>query len=252
MTDRIAMITGGSRGLGQSAALHLASHGIGIVLTYRHDRTTAMQTVDEIRRLGVQAIALQLDVTDIRQFPEFAKTLRAQLIRHWQRDTFDFLVNNAGSALYSSFADTTEQQFDEAMNIHFKGVFFLTQSLIPLITDGGRILNVSSGLTRFAHPGHTAYAAMKGAIEVFSRHLALELGPRRITVNVIAPGAVATDFGGGRVRDTPELNAEISAATALGRVARAEDIGGIMAALLSDDMGWINAQRIEASGGMAI
>ena len=195
-------------------------------------------------------MALPLDVGDSRSFAAFAAALAATLREVWQRDRFDFLVNNAGVGVHAAFADTDEAQFDALVNVHFKGVFFLTQTLLPLLADGGRIVNVSSGLTRFALPGFAAYAAMKGAVEVLTRYLAKELGPRGIAVNTIAPGAIETDFGGGSVRDDAQLNQFIAAQTALGRVGRAEDIGGVVASLLAPGSGWINAQRIEASGGM--
>jgi NAD(P)-dependent dehydrogenase (short-subunit alcohol dehydrogenase family) len=250
MTRKIALITGGSRGLGRNAARHLAAAGIDVVLTYRNRRDEADAAVAEIEAAGARAVALPLDVGDSGSFAAFAATLRAELQRVWQRDGFDFLVNNAGVGVHQTFADTTEAQFDELVNVHFKGVFFLTQTLLPLIADGGRILNVSSGLARFALPGFAAYAAMKGAIEVLTRYLAKELGSRGIAVNTIAPGAIETDFGGGAVRDNPELNRFVAAQTALGRVGLPDDIGGAIAALLSPGAGWINAQRIEASGGM--
>jgi NAD(P)-dependent dehydrogenase (short-subunit alcohol dehydrogenase family) len=200
--------------------------------------------------LGRRAVALPLDVSRSSGFDAFAGELRKALQQHWQRDRFDFLVNNAGMGVHASFAETTEAQFDELMNTHLKGTFFLTQKLLPLIADGGRILNVSSGLARFATPGYAAYGAMKGGIEVLTRYMAKELGPRRIAVNVIAPGAIETDFGGGVVRDNEALNQQIASQTALGRVGVPDDIGGVIAALLSPQTGWINAQRIEASGGM--
>lgn len=250
MTQRIALITGGSRGLGKNAALKLAAKGIHIVLTYNSNQQEAQKVVSEIEQLGVKAAALQLNVADISGFERFASEVQQQLKNVWQRDTFDYLVNNAGIGLYGSFADTSEAVFDELMNIHFKGPFFLTQRLLPMIQDGGRILNVSSGLARFALPGFAAYASMKGAMEVLTRYQAKELGERKISVNIIAPGAIETDFGGGQVRDNAQMNQHIAAQTALGRVGLPDDIGGAIAALLSDELGWMNAQRIEVSGGM--
>lgn len=247
---KIALITGGSRGLGRNAALKLAARGVDVVLTFRSQAAEAAAVVAEIESLGGKAIALPLDTGSLAGFPAFIETLRARLREHWGREQFDFLLNNAGTGLHASFAETTEAQFDAMVNVHLKGVFFLTQGLLPLIADGGRILNVSSGLARFSYPGYTAYAMMKGGIEVLTRYLAKELGPRRIAVNVIAPGAIATDFGGGAVRDNPQLNAAIAGQTALGRVGEADDIGHAMALLLSDEAGWINGQRIEASGGI--
>ncbi|NML63035.1 SDR family oxidoreductase [Massilia sp. RP-1-19] len=250
MTTKIALITGGSRGLGKSAALKLAAQGVDIIVTYRSQQQEAAGVVAAIEAAGRKAATLQLDVGDSGSFAAFSDKLQTLLSDVWQRDSFDFLVNNAGIGAHASFADTNEAQFDELVDIHFKGVFFLTQHLAPLVADGGRILNVSTGLTRFALPGFAAYAAMKGAIEVLTKYLAKELGQRRIAVNVIAPGAIETDFGGGAVRDNAELNSFIASQTALGRVGQPDDIGGAIAALLSENSGWINGQRIEASGGM--
>ncbi|ASK33337.1 short-chain dehydrogenase [Alcanivorax sp. N3-2A] len=246
----IALITGGSRGLGRNAALKLADTGTDVIVTYRGNRDDARQVVADIESKGRKAVALQLDVSDSGSFPAFADQVRGALQDTWQRARFDYLVNNAGIGIHASFADTSEQQFDELMNIQLKGPFFLTQALLPLIADGGRILNVSTGLARFALPGFAAYATMKGGIEVLTRYLAKELGPRGIAVNVIAPGAIETDFGGGAVRDNQDMNAFIASQTALGRVGLPDDIGGVIASLLAPENGWINAQRIEASGGM--
>ena len=252
MTQKIALITGGSRGLGKSAALKLAAQGVDIILTYHSKHTEALAVVEQIAALGRHAVALQLDVGNASSFAAFAAAIRQALDHDWRRQDFDFLVNNAGVGVHAAFADTTEAQFDQLVNIQFKGVFFLTQTLLPLIADHGRILNVSTGLTRFALPGFAAYAAMKGAIEVLTKYLAKELGARGIAVNVIAPGAIETDFGGGVVRDNAQMNTFIASQTALGRVGLPEDIGGAIAAILSSDSGWINGQRIEASGGMFI
>lgn len=250
MNRKIAVVTGGSRGLGRNAALQLAARGVDVILTYHSGQAAAAAVVAEIEAQGGRAQALLLDVGVAASFPAFAEALQAVLQSRWQRDRFDYLLNNAGIGIHAGFAETTEAQFDQLLNIQFKGVFFLTQALLPLIADGGSILNVSTGLTRFALPGFAAYAAMKGAVEVLSKYLAKELGPRRITVNVLAPGAIETDFGGGAVRDNAQLNAFIAGQTALGRVGQPDDIGKVAAALLSDDTGWVNAQRIEASGGM--
>jgi NAD(P)-dependent dehydrogenase (short-subunit alcohol dehydrogenase family) len=252
ITVPIALVTGGSRGLGKSTALHLAKHGADVILTYKSGRAEAEATVAEIESTGRRAHALPLDVAKSTTFVEFAIRLRDVLSKNWQRDKVNFLVNNAGIGIHANFADTTEAQFDELVNIHLKGVFFLTQKLLPLLADGGRIVNISSGLSRFALPGYSAYAAMKGAIEVLSRYMAKELGPRGITVNVVAPGAIETDFGGGMVRDDAQVNAMIASQTALGRVGLPDDIGGVIASLMSPENGWINAQRIEASGGMFV
>ncbi|GLQ95061.1 SDR family NAD(P)-dependent oxidoreductase [Dyella acidisoli] len=248
----IALITGGSRGLGKSMALKLAEHGTDVVLTYRSNRAEAEAVVDAIKQQGRRAVALPLDVGKASSFAAFAEQLHEALKQHWQRDRFDYLVNNAGIGVHADFAETTEAQFDELVNVHFKGAFFLTQTLLPLIADGGRIVNVSSGLARFALPGYSAYAAMKGAIEVLTRYLAKELGSRGIAVNTLAPGAIETDFGGGVVRDNKDVNAFVASQTALGRVGLPDDIGGAVAMLLSKESGWINGQRIEASGGMFI
>ena len=246
----IALVTGGSRGLGRSAALKLAGHGVDVILTYRNKLEEAESAVAQIRALGRRAVALPLDTGVSGSFAAFAAVVSDALSKTWQRRQFNFLVNNAGTGTHASLAETTEAQFDQQVNIHFKGVFFLTQKLLPLIADHGRIINVSSGLTRFALPGFAAYASMKGAIEVLTRYMAKELGPRGIAVNTIAPGAIATDFGGGMVRDNAQMNAGIAAQTALGRVGLPDDIGGVIASLLSPDNGWINGQRIEISGGM--
>ncbi|WP_346836946.1 SDR family oxidoreductase [Microbulbifer sp. SAOS-129_SWC] len=250
MKHKIALITGGSRGLGRDTALQLATKGVDVILTFHSRAADADAVVAEIQRRGARAAALQLDTGDTAGFAAFADQLRALLRSGWQREGFDFLVNNAGVGIHAPFPETTEAQFDQLVNVHFKGVFFLTQQLLPLLADGGRIVNLSSGLARFSFPGYAAYAAVKGAIEVLSRYMAKELGERGIAVNVVAPGAIETDFGGGLVRDNKEINDFIASQTALGRVGLPEDIGGVIASLLSEDNRWINAQRIEASGGM--
>jgi len=252
MTHKIALITGGSRGLGKNTALHLARKGVDSIITYRSQQAEADQVVQEIQKLGGKAVALQLDTGHLKSFAEFASQLDNALNTTWSSNHFDYLVNNAGMGIYNSLAETTEEQFDELMNVHFKGVFFLTQKLLPLMRDGGRIINLSSGLARFSFPGYGAYASMKGAIEVYSRYLAQELGSRQITVNVVAPGAIETDFGGGAVRDNPEVNKRMASMAALGRTGVPDDIGAMIASLLSDDNRWINAQRIEVSGGTLI
>jgi NAD(P)-dependent dehydrogenase (short-subunit alcohol dehydrogenase family) len=247
---KIALITGASRGLGKAMALHLARAGRDLILTYHSKRAEAEAVAGEIAGLGRKAVVLQLDVAESASFPAFAAKVKAALAQTWRRDDFDFLVNNAGTALYAPFMQTTEEQFDQAMAVHFKSTFFLTQKLVPLIKDGGRIVNISSGLARFSLPGSSAYGSMKAAIETLTRYMAKELGPRRIAVNVIAPGAIETDFGGGRVRNDRELNAFIAGQTALGRVGLPDDVGAAVAALLADDNVWINGQRIEVSGGI--
>jgi NAD(P)-dependent dehydrogenase (short-subunit alcohol dehydrogenase family) len=246
----IALVTGGSRGLGRNAALHIARQGNDVILTYRSRKAEADAVVTEIEKMGRLAVALPLDVGDSHGFADFAAQVRQALQKTWRCERFNFLVNNAGIGVHASLMETTEQQFDQLVNIHFKGVFFLTQKLLPLMADGGRILNVSSGLARFSLPGYAAYASMKGAIEVLTKYMAKELGPRGIAVNVVAPGAIETDFGGGAVRDNAQLNAFVASQTALGRVGLPDDIGGVIASLLSPDNAWVNAQRIEASGGM--
>ena len=250
MNHKIAVITGGSRGLGENAALKLAAKGVDVILTYRIKQPEADRVVQRIEALGARAVALQLDVGDSKSFVAFAAEVKKQLNAVWQRERFDYLLNNAGTALHASFEETTEAQFDEMVNVHFKGPFFLTQTLLPLLVDGGRILNISSGLARFSLPGSSAYASVKGAMEVLTRYQAKELGKRGIAVNILAPGAIATDFSGGMVRDNPEVNAFVASQTALGRVGLPDDIGNAVAQILSDESGWINGQRIEASGGM--
>ena len=246
----ITLVTGGSRGLGRNTALHIAQSGGDVMLTYRSQKAEADALVAEVTGLGRRAVALQLDVANSASFAAFAEQVSAVLAQHWQRDHFDHLVNNAGAGHHASLMETTEAQFDDLVNMHFKGVFFLTQKLLPLIADGGRIVNISSGLARFSLPGYAAYASMKGAIETLTKYMAKELGPRGIAVNVVAPGAIETDFGGGAVRDNAELNAFVASQTALGRVGQPDDIGGVVASLLSPGNRWVNAQRIEASGGM--
>lgn len=247
MNQRIAIVTGGSRGLGKNAVLKLAAQGTDIIFTYNSQRDAALQVVAEVEQTGAKAAALQLNVSETASFAVFAEQVKNQLNQVWGREKFDYLVNNAGIGLYAPFAETSEALFDELMNIHFKGPFFLTQQLLPLMADGGRILNVSTGLARFALPGYAAYASMKGAMEVLTRYQAKELGARGISVNSIAPGAIETDFGGGRVRDNEELNQYVASQTALGRVGLPDDIGDAIAALLSDNLRWMTAQRIEVS-----
>jgi NAD(P)-dependent dehydrogenase (short-subunit alcohol dehydrogenase family) len=249
---RIALVTGGSRGLGRSIALKLAEQGTDLILTYKSNDKEAHEVVRRIEALGRRAVALQLDVAESAGFAAFAERVERVLADTWQRSRFDQLVNNAGIGAHASIAETTEAQFDLLAAVHLKGTFFLTQKLLPLLEDGGRIVNTSSGLARFAFPGYAAYAAMKGGIEVLTRYMAKELGPRRIAVNTIAPGAIETDFGGAAVRDNPQLNAQIAGVTAMGRAGLPDDVGGAVAALLSDGTGWITGQRIEVSGGMML
>ena len=249
--DKIAIITGASRGLGRNTAVNLGRRKVDIIFTYRSNGAEAESLAREIEALGQKAAALRLDTGDIRSFDGFAAEVR-KILQEWARERFDYLVNNAGNSLHAGFEETTEAQFDAIVNVHFKGVYFLTQKLLPLMNDGGRIVNVSSGLARFALPGSSAYGAAKGAVEVLTRYLAKELGPRRITANVVAPGAIQTDFSGGMVRDNPEVNRRVAEMTVLGRAGVADDIGPMIAALLSDENRWVNGQRIEVSGGMAL
>lgn len=248
--NKIALITGGSRGLGRSVALHLARAGWDIVITYNQHAAGAEETLAAVHALGRKADAIRLDTGAVDTFKAFKDVFAATLRETFGHDTFDALINNAGNSSNVPFLETSEGEFDGLMNVHLKGVFFLTQALVPLLADGGAILNVSSGLARFYTPGKTAYAAMKGSVEVLTRYLAKELGPRGIRVNAIAPGAIATDFSAGVVRDNPQVNAFVAANTALGRVGQPEDIGGAVAALLSGAMGWVNGVTVEASGGM--
>jgi NAD(P)-dependent dehydrogenase (short-subunit alcohol dehydrogenase family) len=246
----IALITGGSRGLGRSMALQLAARGVDVLFTYKSATAEANALREQLRGNGRKAAAMQLDVAASSTFDAFAKAVAGELQATFGRDRFDYLVNNAGNSLDATFAATTEAQLDDIYAVHFKAPFLLSQKLLPLIVDGGRILNVSSGLARFTMAGRAAYGSIKGGVEVLTRYMAAELAPRKITVNVIAPGAIATDFSGGAVRDNPELNKRVAAMTALGRVGEADDIGAAVAMLLSPECGWITGQRIEASGGM--
>jgi NAD(P)-dependent dehydrogenase (short-subunit alcohol dehydrogenase family) len=251
-TPKIALITGGSRGLGRNTAESLARKGVDVVITYNSRADEARKVVAAIEAQGRKAAALQLDTGAVETFAQFVGALRRTLKEIWGREQFDFLVNNAGISHHNSIEKTTEAELDALYNVHFKGVFFLTQKLLPLISDGGHIVNLSSGLTRIIVPESGPYGAMKGAVEVLTRYLAKELGSRRIVANVVAPGPIATDFSGGVVRDNPELNKRIADMTALGRTGLPDDIGPMIASLLSDDNRWINAQRIEVSGGMSI
>ena len=249
-TNKIALVTGGSRGLGKNTAMHLAKHGNDVIITYRSKKDEAEAVVAEIEKQGLKAAALQLDTGLVKTFGAFADELSNTLKSKWNRDNFDFLVNNAGIDAASPFAQTTEEDFDNLVNVHFKGVYFLTQKLAHIIADGGRIINLSTGLTRFATPGYAAYASMKGAIEVFTKYLAKELGPRKIAANMVAPGIIETDFTKAAFESHPGLEAYMSQITSLGRVGVPDDIGGVIAFLCSEEGRWINAQRIEASGGM--
>lgn len=248
----ISIITGGSRGLGCNTAISIARHGGDVILTYRSNAESANAVVAEIESMGRKAVALPLDVSDISTIPAFIKNVRSVLKSNWDRHSFDHLINNAGHGEMVPFAETTEEQFDLLFNVHVKGVFFLTQAFLPLLADGGRIVNFSSGLTRVSFPGFSAYSAAKGAVEILSIYMAKELGNRGVTVNTIAPGAIETDFLGGAVRDTPEYNTAFASMTALGRVGVPDDIGPVIASLLGADNRWVTAQRIEVSGGQNI
>lgn len=249
---KISLVTGASRGLGRNTALSIARRGGDVVLTYQSRAEDAQAVVAEIEALGRKAVALRLDTGDVAAFAPFADQLRAALHETWGRDSFDHLVNNAGHGDYALIADTSAAQFDRLVDVHFKGVFFLVQALLPLIADGGRIVNLSSGLTRVSFPGYGAYAAVKGAVEILSLYMAKELGSRGIGVNTVAPGAIETDFGGGAVRDNPEINRVFADMTALGRAGVPDDIGPMIASLLAEENRWVNAQRIEVSGGQGI
>lgn len=246
---KVAIITGGNRGIGKSTALSVAKRGVGVILTYRSHAGEAETVVAEIKQSAGKAVALQLDVADVRSFEGFAAQVSRALKQEWKQETFDYLVNNAGIAQRTLIQDTTEEQFDELVKVHFKGPFFLTQRLMPMMADGGHVIFISSGLTRFTYPGVAVYGSVKGAIEVLTKYVTREFAARKIRANCIAPGALDTDFGGGRTDEQRKL---IGEHTLLGRIGQAEDIGPLIAALLSEDAQWVNAQRIEASGGMGI
>lgn len=250
MSGKVALITGGSRGLGRSMALHLAEEGVGTVLTYLSQESAAQNVVREIEAKGARAVALRLNTGNIKEFEGFTNQVSESLNAVFEAEKIDFLINNAGAGAHATLAETTEEQFDTLVNVHVKGVLFLTQRMLPLMRDGGSIVNISSGLARFSLPGYGAYAAMKGAVEVMTRYFAKELAERAITVNTIAPGAIETDFGGGAVRDNADVNAFVASTTALGRAGLPDDIGGSVASLLTGKNGWITGQRIEVSGGM--
>lgn len=252
MSQKIALVTGGSRGLGKNMVLQLAQKGLDVLFTYNSKKEEALEVVKEVEQYGRKAAAVQLNVSDTQSFDAFWSAVSQTLKTHFQADRFDFLINNAGIGIHASFAETTEEQFDTLMGIQFKGPFFLTQKALPFIADGGGIVNISTGLARFSFPGYAAYASMKGAMETLTKYQAKELGSRGIRVNIVAPGAIETDFGGGMVRDNAEVNKTIASVTALGRVGLPDDIGGVVAFLCTDDARWINAQRIEVSGGMML
>lgn len=246
----IALVTGGSRGLGKNSAIKIAQKGLDVIITYRSNKEEADAVVNEIKAMGRNAVAFQLDTKDIKSFDAFVKDVTDHLKENTGSTQIDYLINNAGTALYSPITEVTEEQLDDVVDIHFKGVFFLTQKLLPFINDGGGIINVSSGLARFATPGSSVYGSIKAGVEMLTKYMAKELGSRKIKANVVAPGAIETDFGGGRVRDNEEINAMVAGSTALGRVGLPDDIGGVVAFLCTEDARWINGQRIEVSGGM--
>ncbi len=248
---KIAIVTGGSRGIGRATVLSLAKRGVRSILTYNSNRAEADKVIALAEEAGAQAIALQLDTSSTAGFDDFAERVRGALTT-LGAERFDYLVNNAGTSSASGLETITEAEMDGLYNVHFKGVLFLTQKLLPLINDGGRIVNISSGLARFAMPGRIGYGSIKAAVEQLTRYMAVDLASRRISVNVVAPGAIATDFSGGVGRDNPPANQMVADITALGRVGLPEDVGPVIAALLSDDMGWVNAQRIEVAGGVHI
>lgn len=251
MKQKIAIITGGSRGLGRDMVINLAKDGVDVLFTYHSNITSANNVIASIEAIGRKAKAFPFDANHPNQGKTLISDITAYLNDTYGSPNFDYLVNNAGTGTFNLIADTTEDQFDDMMNIHLKSAYVLTQAALPFINKGGRIINISSGLARFSLPGMSAYAIMKGGLEVFTRYLAKELGSRKITANVIAPGAIATDFAGGSNKD-PEKGTMIASITALGRVGEAEDIGGTVAFLCSDRAGWINGQRIEVSGGMLV
>jgi NAD(P)-dependent dehydrogenase (short-subunit alcohol dehydrogenase family) len=250
--NKIALVTGGSRGLGKDMALRLAEKGLDVILTYHSKEEEAQNVVAQIENQGRKAAKLQLNTGDLTSFPSFSDRLKDVLADTFHSENIDYLINNAGVSGYSPIAEVTEELFDELLNIHFKGVYFLTQRLLPVLNDGGGIVNISSGLTRISSPASSAYASMKSAVETFTRYLAKELGGRRIRANVVAPGAIMTDFGNAHYRNNEQLQQFISSVTALGRPGVAEDIGGVVAFLCTEDARWVNGQRIEASGGMML
>ncbi|MEE1962314.1 SDR family oxidoreductase [Allomuricauda taeanensis] len=250
--NKIALVTGGSRGLGENMAINLAKKGLDVVLTYQSNKVEADKTVQEIESLGQKAYGLQLDVSQVDNFDTFVNQVKKVIGSHFEADHIDYLINNAGIGINAMITDTTEEQFDTLVDIHFKGAFFLTQKLLPIMADGGGIVNISSGLARFSFPGYSVYGALKAAMETLTRYQAKELGTRQIRSNVVAPGAIETDFGGGTNKTDEGKRAAIANFTALGRVGIPSDIGGVVAFLCTEDAKWVNAQRIEVSGGMMI
>ena len=249
---KIAIVTGGSRGLGKDMALALAKKEIDVILTYRSKEKEALETVASIEAMGRKAAAIQLNMSEFSSLDNFIKKMAEILQQKWQATSFDFLINNAGMGATVPFEQVTEELFDEFLNVHFKGIYFLTQKLVPHINSGGRIINISTGTTRFTNPGYSVYASMKGAIEVFTKYLAKELGAKNVAANVVAPGPVETDFNSAVIRSNPQMKERLSSLSPLGRVGNANDIGGVVAFLCTEEAGWINGQRIEVSGGINI
>ena len=249
---KIALVTGASRGLGKDMAISIAKKGMDVVLTYRSNETEAKQTVKAIEDIGQKALAIKLDMSDFTSIDGFVQQLVENLQARWHTTTFDFLVNNEGMGATIPSEQVTEELFTDFLNVHYKGIYFLTQKLVPYINSGGRIINISSGTTRFANPGYSLYASMKGAIETFTKYLAKELGAKGIGANVVAPGPVETDFNNGAIRNNPQLKSMLGAMSPLGRVGAADDIGSVVAFLCTDDARWINGQRIEVSGGINV
>ena len=249
-TTKIALVTGGSRGLGKDMALSLARKGNDVILTYRTNKNEAEKVVQEIKELGQKSVALSLDMSKFQSLDGFVKSVSETLLTEWNTNSFDYLINNAGMGATVPFAQVTEELFDEFLNVHFKGIYFLTQKLLPHLNDRGSIINISTGTTRFSNPGYSVYASMKGAIEVFTRYLAKELGAKGIRANVVAPGPIETDFNSAAIRNNPQMKERLSSLSPLGRVGKAEDIGGVVAFLCTDEASWINGQRIEVSGGI--
>src|SRR6188474_1794 len=249
---KIALVTGGSRGLGKDMATSIAKKGIDVIITYRTNEADAADTVQEIKNIGRQAVAIRLDMTDFSSLDAFVSDVKNNLTSTWNTDHFDFLINNAGMGATVPFLEVSEELFTDFLKVHFKGIYFLTQKFVPIINPGGRIINISTGTTRFSNPGYSVYASMKGAIEVFTKYLAKELGPKGIGANVVAPGPVETDFNNAFIRSNPQAKGMLSSLTPLGRVGEATDIGGVVAFLCTDEATWINGQRIEVSGGINV
>jgi NAD(P)-dependent dehydrogenase (short-subunit alcohol dehydrogenase family) len=247
---KIAVVTGGSRGLGKDMAISIAKKGIDVIITYRSKETEALEVVKQIEDMGQKAIALHLDMSLFASLDTFVNTVKETLKIKWNTGSFDFLINNAGMGATVPFMDVTEELFTDFLNVHFKGIYFLTQKCVPILNTGGRIINISTGTTRFSNPGYSVYASMKGAIEVFTKYLAKELGAKGIGANVVAPGPVETDFNNGFIRSNPQVKAMMGTLSPLGRVGAADDIGSVVAFLCTEDAKWINGQRIEVSGGI--